>query len=128
MPETIIERATPHFDKGNDLYNEGKKAEAIEEFQKALSIQSDFLPATFNMAVALGDIGKYDEAFKVLHDVIDNDASILEAYDSLGFVYYKKGDLANAKVQYEKILELDPSNEKAKNSLEIVTKEFHAKS
>ena len=87
MPETIIERATPRFDKGNDLYNEGKKEEAIEEFKKALVIQKDFLPATFNMAVALGDLERYEESFKVLQDVIDKDASILEAYDSLGFVY-----------------------------------------
>lgn len=123
MPETVIERATPHFDKGNDLYNEGKKTEAIEEFKKALAIQSDFLPATFNMAVALGDIGNYDEAFRVLQDVIDKDGSILEAYDSLGFVYYKKGDLKNAKKQYEKIIELDPKNKKAKNSLEIIKRE-----
>ncbi len=124
MPETVIERATPHFDKGNDLFNENKKEEAIESFKKALAIQSDFLPATFNMAVALGDLGRYDEAFKVLQDVIDKDGSLLEAYDSLGFVYYKKGDFINAKVQYEKILALDPQNEKAKNSLMVVEREI----
>lgn len=125
MPETIIERATPHFDKGNDLYNEGKKEEAIEEFKKALVIQKDFLPATFNMAVALGDLERYEESFKVLQDVIDKDASILEAYDSLGFVYYKKGDLENAKKQYEQILKLDSNNKKAQNSLQIVNKELN---
>lgn len=128
MPETIIERATPHFDKGNDLYNENKKTEAIEEYKKALSIQNDHLPATFNMAVALSDIGKFDEAFKIVQDVIDKDASILEAYDSLAFIYYKRGNLKLAQEQYEKILTLEPTNLKAKNSLETVKKELNAKS
>lgn len=128
MPETMIERATPHFDKGNDLYNENKKIEAIEEYKKAIAIQNDHLPAIFNMSVALGDIGKFDEAFKMLQDVIDKDASILEAYDSMAFIYYKKGDLKSAKELYEKILNLDEKNQKAKNSLETVKKELNAKS
>lgn len=128
MPETKIERATPHFDKGNDLYNENKKIEAIEEYKKAIAIQNDHLPAIFNMSVALGDIGNFDEAFKMLQDVIDKDASILEAYDSMAFIYYKKGDLKSAKKLYEKILKLDEKNQKAKNSLETIKKELNAKS
>ncbi|MBV5320305.1 MAG: TIGR03032 family protein [Sulfuricurvum sp.] len=127
MAETAIERAAPYFEKGNDFFNENKKEEAIEEFKKALAIQSDYLPATFNMAVALGDLDRFDEALEVLHDVIDKDASILEAYDSLGYVYYKRGDLKMAKVNYEKILELNPEHLKAKNALAIIAKELKVK-
>lgn len=123
MPETKIEIAAPLFEKGTDLLNEGKKKEAIEEFKKVLAIQSDYLPATFNIAVALGDLGRFDEALVILQDVIDKDASILEAYDSLGYVYYKKGDFNSARNQYTKILELDKNNAKAKNSLEILKRE-----
>lgn len=123
MPETKVEMAAPHFEKGNDLFNENKKEEAIEHFKKALEVQSDYLPATFNLAICLGDLGRYEEAEKILFDVIENDASILQSYDSLGFIYYKKGDFKKAKKQYKKILELDPSNAKAKNSLEILKRE-----
>ncbi len=124
MPESSIEVAAPHFEKGNDLFNENKKKEAIIHFKKALEIQSDFLPATFNLAICLGDLERYDEAEKILNDVIENDASLLESYDSLAFVYYKKGDLSKAEEQYKKILELDPSNQKAKMSLEILEREM----
>ena len=127
MPESEIERAAPLFEKGIDLFNDNKKEEAIEEFKNALAIQSDYLPATFNMAVALGDLGRYDEALEILQEVMENDASILETYDSLGYVYYKKGDFKSAQMQYKKILELDPKNEKAKNSLEILKREKSAK-
>lgn len=122
MPETKIEMAAPHFEKGNDLFNEDKKEEAIEHFKKALEIQSDYLPATFNLAICLGDLGKYDEAEEILNEVIEKDASILQSYDSLGFIYYKKGDLKKAEENFKKILELDPNNAKAKNSLEVLKK------
>ena len=54
--------------------------------------------------------------------MLEKDASILAAYDSMGYVHYKRGDHASAKACYEKILELDPKNKKALNSLEILAK------
>lgn len=123
MPETPLEVATPHFERGNDLMNEQRKEEAIEAFRQALTIQPDLLPATFNMAVALGDLGRYDEAERILLDVLEKDASILQAYDSLGYVSYKKGDFDAARSYYQKILSLEPQNRKALNSLSIVVRE-----
>lgn len=120
MPETRLELAAPHFERGNDLMNENKKEEAITAFRQALAIQPDFLPATFNIAVALGDLGRFEEAEAVLQEVLDKDASIIEAYDSLGYVCYKKGDLAAARQHYMKILELAPDHQKARNSLGIL--------
>eukprot|EP01028_Stygiella_incarcerata_P005399 TRINITY_DN2282_c0_g4_i2.p1 TRINITY_DN2282_c0_g4~~TRINITY_DN2282_c0_g4_i2.p1 ORF type:complete len:361 (-),score=-27.17 TRINITY_DN2282_c0_g4_i2:255-1337(-) len=122
MPETKLEQAAPHFEKGNDFFNENKKEEAIIHFKKALAVQSDYLPATFNLAICLGDLERYDEAEAILQEVIDKDASILQSYESLGFIYYKKGDLKKAEKNFKKILELDPDNEKAKNSLKILKK------
>jgi len=125
MPQTNIEMAAPHFEKGNDLFNEGKKEEAIIHFQKALNVQSDYLPATFNLAICLGDLQRYDEAEQILQEVINKDASIVESYNSLGFIYYKKGDFIKAKENFQKILELEPNNGKAKNSLEILEREIN---
>ena len=124
LPETRLEFAAPHFQKGSELFNENRKKEAIEEYKKALAIQSDYLPATFGMAVALGDLGRYDEAETMLKVVVEEDASIIEAYQSLGYVYYKKGQFETAKKQFQKILELDSTNTRAKNSLHIVQKEM----
>lgn len=123
MPETRLELAAPHFERGNDLMNENKKEEAITAFRQALAIQPDYLPATFNIAVALGDLGRFEEAEAVLQEVLDKDASIIEAYDSLGYVCYKKGDLAAARLHYMKILELAPDNQKARNSLGILDRQ-----
>ncbi|AZV47085.1 TIGR03032 family protein [Nautilia sp. PV-1] len=127
MPQTEIELAAPHFDKGNELYNMNKKEEAIEEFKKALKIQPDFLPATFNIAISLGDLGRFEEAEKILMDVIEKDASIAEAYNSLGYVYYKMGDYKRAKENFEKALELNPKYEQPKNALIVLEKELKEK-
>jgi uncharacterized protein (TIGR03032 family) len=114
MPESEIEVASTYFEKGMDLFNENKKEEAIEEFKKALEMQSDYLPATTNIAIALGDLGRFDEALAMLQETIDKDASMIEAYDSMGYVYYKQGKFDQARAQYQKVLEIDPKNEKQK--------------
>ncbi len=120
MPETTIELAAPHFEKGNDLYNENKKEEAIKEFQKALDIQPDYLPAKFNIAISLGDLGRFNEAEKILLDVIEKDASIAEAYNSLGYLYYKNGKLKKARDNFNKAIEINPDYKQAKQSLSII--------
>jgi uncharacterized protein (TIGR03032 family) len=123
MPETPLEQASPHFERGNDLMNENKKEEAIVAFRQALAIRPDFLPATFNIAVALGDLERFEEAEALLQEVLDKDASLIEAYDSLGYVCYKKGDLEAARNNFLKVLELAPGNKKAKNSLDILDRQ-----
>lgn len=117
MPKTPIELAAPYFDKGNDLYTEGKKEEAIESFKKALEIQPDYLPATFNIAITLGDLGRYDEALDLLNSVIEKDASIAQCYNSLGYIYYKQKNYIMAKKNFEIAIDLDPNYVEAKTSL-----------
>lgn len=124
MPESPVELAAPVFERGNDHFNAGRKEAAIEEFKKALAIQSDYLPATFNMAIAMGDLGRFEEAEKVLLEVVTNDASIVETYNSLGYVYYKQKKFEQAKASFEKALELKPDYQQAKTSLEILRREM----
>ncbi|APW65130.1 TIGR03032 family protein [Poseidonibacter parvus] len=128
MPVSIIEQASTYFEKGNDSINGNRKEEAIIHFKKALEIQKDHLPSKFNLAICLGDLKRYNEAEKILFEVISSDASILESYDSLGFIYYKKGDFKKAEENFKKILEYDPGNVKAKNSLEILKREQNDRS
>ena len=104
MPSEAIESPAPLFEKGMDLFNDNKKEESIIEFRKALDIQADYLPATLNIAIALGDLGKFEEAKELLFNVINNDASIEEAYNSLGYLYFKQNDKQNAKKIFYKSL------------------------
>lgn len=124
MPETPVEIAAPHFEKGMEYFNTGEKEKAIEAFQKALAIQPDLLPATFNIAIALGDLGRFEEAEATLLRVVENDASIAQTYNSLGYVYFKKGELEKAKKQFETALSIEPDYAHAKNSLALLEDEL----
>ena len=118
--EDDLELAQPWLERGNELYNEKKAEGAIECYRKCLDIQPDFLPARFNLGVALGDIEKYDEAIVELHKVIDAEAAYAEAHNSLGFVYYRNSDYQQAITHYEKALEIRPDYSQAQANLKIV--------
>jgi uncharacterized protein (TIGR03032 family) len=120
IPEATVESAVSLFQKGAELYNENKLVEAIEEYKKALQTQPDYMPASFNMAVALGDLDRFDEAEKVMLDVIEQDAAMAEAYNSLGYICYKRGDFEKAKINFERAIELQPDYQQAINSLRLL--------
>ena len=79
------------------------------------------------MAIALGDLNRFDEAENILLQVIENDASIVDTYNSLGYVDYKKGDFEKAKNNFMKAIELKPDFEQAKISLEVLEREMKKK-
>ena len=51
---------------------------------------------------------------------IELDPKYVPAYSNRGFAYYKKDDLDRALADYDKILQLDPTNEDAKKSREAI--------
>lgn len=47
---------------------------------------------------------------------------LIEAYSYLGYYYYLKDDVANAKGNFEKLLQIDPKNQKALEFLDAIKK------
>jgi uncharacterized protein (TIGR03032 family) len=117
MPKGPIDIAKPFFDKGYEFYVDKRYFEAIEEFQKALGVQPDYLPALLNIGISLADIGRYAEALEALNNVIEQDASIAEAYNSIGFVYYQMGNLQLARENFSKAIDVKPDYNQARASL-----------
>lgn len=97
-----MEHAVTYFDAGNTLFNKGDKHAAIVQYRRCLEIQPDYLPAHFNLGVALGDLGSFKEAQEHLLTVIKNDIGHAEAYHSLGFVYAQQGNKEAADAMLEK--------------------------
>lgn len=115
-----LEIAQPWLEKGNTFYNDQKTTEAITCYRKCLEIQPDFLPARFNLGVALGDLGEFDDAARELQKVINAESGYAEAHNSLGFVYYQKKDFQLAEKHYRRALEIKPDYSQAKKNLDIV--------
>ena len=55
-----------HFNRGNELYLNGQKEEAIAAYRQCLELQPTFLPARYNLGVTLNDVKQYAEAEQVL--------------------------------------------------------------
>ena len=87
----------------------GDKAKAAEYKTKVPANAA----ATYNEAVPLLNAGKYKEAEKLLKQVIEIDPKFAVAYYQLGIVGMQNGDMAAAKANFQKYLELDPNGKDA---------------
>ena len=65
--------------KGDDLSNHGRYQEAVKAYDRALSIDTDYVAAWNNMGLALDNLGKYTEAVNAFDTalIIDPDAAIV---------------------------------------------------
>jgi len=68
--------------KGVDLYNLGKYEEAIEWYNKAITIDPNFLKALINKGLALQNLGKYQEAIDCYDKVLVLDPKFKLAKDN----------------------------------------------
>ena len=80
-----------HFNRGVELYDQGKQAEAIDEYKLALRENPNDPFAMYNLAVVYQDQGKYTEAItlyrKILAETEDTNSRI-----NLAAIYYERGD------------------------------------
>jgi tetratricopeptide (TPR) repeat protein len=60
-----------HINFGNALQRRGRIDEAIDQYQKALEIEPDFVAADFNLGVVLNNCGRFDEAVEHYKKVLD---------------------------------------------------------
>jgi tetratricopeptide (TPR) repeat protein len=99
-----------HKALGDVLLSQGRYAEAVHEFQEALSLDAEDLAAKFKLGVALRRDGKYDAAGKVFDDVGGIDAEYPGLALERGLLYEASGRSADALKQYESALAKAPND------------------
>ncbi len=117
QPPVTVESAQAHYERGNELYYQGKWSDAIAAFSQALEVQSDFLPARYNLGVVLGDTEQYDEAILQLQQVVAAEAAHADAYNSLGYVYSKQRQSLEALHCYQQAVKIRPDFAQAHHNL-----------
>lgn len=107
---TIKKVAEKNIDKGIDLYKNLKKT------------QPDFY--NFSDERELNSLGyeflrnnKIDNAIKIFTLNINEFPNLPNAYDSRGEAYFDKKEYTSSKADYQKVLELEPTNQNAKEML-----------
>jgi uncharacterized protein (TIGR03032 family) len=98
-----------HFQRGNELYKQGKSDEAIASFQQCIALDPAFPNAQFHLGIALGDAERYEEAGAYLEQVVQTEPEKAEAFNSLGYVSSRRGQLHKAIEHWERAIELQPN-------------------
>jgi Flp pilus assembly protein TadD len=67
--------------------------------------------------------GRVDDAYWWARGAIDNDAAFLKTYNTLGVIYHRHGDLAQAARVFRHVLAREPANVAALSNLALVERE-----
>lgn len=100
--------AMGHYNLGNALWHEGKLAEAVEAYRKAITLKPDYAKAHFNLGKALKDQGKYEEAVGEYGETIRLSPGQVETYLNLGNALADIGKYAEAEKAYREAIRVKP--------------------
>lgn len=93
---------------GLSSLNLNRPEEALESFNRAISIDPTHPDGYLGRANTLNTLGRYQESLKDYERVIEIDPSIANAYVNRAIAYSHLKEYEKAIVNYEKALELDP--------------------
>lgn len=124
------------LERGNRLYREGRFAEAVEAYARALEDGNDSPVLRYNLGTALLALGRFEEAEEHLSEALDGvDPSVRErVYYNLGNRYLREGRSAAeperrrqlmgaAAESFRQALRLDPEDVEAKWNYELALEE-----
>lgn len=108
--DSAEERVQQHYDKGLELVKEGAPEKAGLEFQNALKIDQDFVPARFEFAKILLAQGEYQRAAGHLLRVIELEPAHAEARLELAKIFLLAGRFDDALTHADVARKADPNN------------------
>jgi hypothetical protein len=118
--------ARSHTGLGAVYFRQDRLAEAMEEFQTAVSLNlSDFI-AHYDMGLIYWRQGRLDEAKKEFQAAASLKPENAVIRSSLGKVYEQQGFLYDAISEYEAALKLDPGLADARRHLEVLNRKTRA--
>jgi tetratricopeptide (TPR) repeat protein len=97
---------------------------AIELYEKTLEIDSDNATAMNSMGYILADTGMdIMRALRLCRKAVDTKPHSAAYLDSLGWAYYKSGEVIEARTWLRRALDIAPNEEEIKRHFKIVTGE-----
>lgn len=115
--------ANEHGKLGDQYYDLGLYDDALEEYQKALSIRPQFVDIMTKVGMTLRAKGALDEAIRVFMRAKEVNPHYVPAFIHLGVTYYMKGFLDTAIEEWETAQKLNPESREAKVYLALARKE-----
>lgn len=116
--DDIIAAASEYYENGNNLADEKKFEEAIDEYSKAIDLIPVFYEAIDNRAFSKMDLARWAEAVEDFELSLRVNPDNAAAEFSIGECYLKSRDYARAKEHFEKALIIDPTDKLSKEFLD----------
>lgn len=117
--EPVI-RGGKDFEKGNQLFQEGKYEEASKAFNKVLEKDPDYPEALINLGLCYLKLNEIDKALPYLEKAVQVKPDFAAAYISLGQAYFIKGEMEKSIEYFSKGAELQSDNPKVYYNIAIV--------
>jgi tetratricopeptide (TPR) repeat protein len=99
-----------HFTAGRKFYNKRMYNRALQEFDKALKIDSNNFRAHYWRGRVYLKMGHYDKATADFKTVVKLKPDYARPYHNLGWLYYQKGKYQESMHYLNKAIELEPNN------------------
>ncbi len=93
------------YNQGNKYLKEGKYKEALDNYDKALTIEKDFR-IYYQRGVALKNTGNIDSAKASFEACIKEKPDFAIAYNALGGVYFVMGKYQDAADNFQKVVDM----------------------
>ncbi|MFB0527299.1 MAG: tetratricopeptide repeat protein, partial [bacterium] len=106
--------ADVHFEKGVDYINQGDYQQAIEEFNRVISIDSEYVDAYCGIGIAYMNQKNYEKAVEAFEKATALDPDEPIAYYLLGRAYEEIMNYEKAISAWNKFLTLRPKGKRAK--------------
>lgn len=115
--------AVKHLELADLYLRYRRNDEAIEEYGKAAALDPTTLDIRIRRAKAYAKKGFLTRSMQELQQLKHEHADYLPARLQLGLLHYSQGNLLEAELEWESILDLDPGNREAASYLEMSKRE-----
>jgi cytochrome c-type biogenesis protein CcmH/NrfG len=109
--------AALHDDVALLYLQQGRVANAVEHFRRALAMKPESAAAHYNLGTALTLAGNIDEAIRSYEEALALRPEYGLAHNNLGAILFRRGQLEPALVHLKEAVRLDPRNADALDNL-----------
>ena len=115
--------AVKHLEIADLYFRYRRYDESIEEYNKAALLDPTALEIRIRRAKAFAKKGFLSRAIQELQTLRNENSNFLPARIQLGLLHYSQGNILDAELEWENVLEIDPTHREAQAYLEMAKRE-----